>query len=108
MNPTPALLGSLINHSGDATLALRAVSIQRGRRKWQARRLPYFIRAHPWLPLNDRYRLACDANKACSTLLPHLFVAFFHGGLAREFYPALVVDADALDPDFVADLDDVF
>src|SRR6266540_2321593 len=47
-------------------------------------------------------------NKASSTFLPHLFVAFFHGGLARQFYPAFVVDADALDPDFVADLDNVF
>src|SRR5437762_641151 len=46
-------------------------------------------------------------NKASSTFLAHLFVAFFHGCFARQFDPAFVVDADALDPDFVTDLDDV-
>src|SRR5438093_1446372 len=46
-------------------------------------------------------------SSGASTFLPHLFVAFFHGSLARQFHPAFVVNADALDPDFVADLDDV-
>ena len=35
------------------------------------------------------------------------FVALFHGALAGELHAALVIDADALDPDHVADLDDV-
>src|SRR5688500_18102346 len=34
--------------------------------------------------------------------------AFFEGGFAAQFHPALVVDADALNPDHFAHLGDVF
>src|SRR5206468_7684376 len=37
----------------------------------------------------------------------HLFVALFHRRFARELDAALIVDADAFDPDFIADFDDV-
>src|SRR5688572_30750174 len=38
----------------------------------------------------------------------HFFVALGHGGFAREADAAFFVDAEALDPNFVAHFDDVF
>src|SRR2546421_10207175 len=38
----------------------------------------------------------------------HFLVAIFHRGFARETDTALFIDAQTLDPDFIADFDDVF
>src|SRR5215471_15837796 len=38
----------------------------------------------------------------------HLLVALSHGGFAGEPNPAFFIHAQALDPDFIAHLDDVF
>src|SRR2546425_13081824 len=46
-------------------------------------------------------------DKTSSSFLRHLLVALLHRGFAREFHAAFVIDADALDPDFIPHLDDV-
>src|SRR5689334_17920609 len=41
-------------------------------------------------------------------LAASILVAVGHRGFAREFHAALLVDAEAFDPDFIAHLDDIF
>ena len=36
------------------------------------------------------------------------FGALFQRGFTRKFYASLIIDADALDPNLVANLDDIF
>src|SRR5947199_232445 len=47
------------------------------------------------------------AARTAFGLASHLAVAVLHGGTAGELYSPLIIDADALDQDLIADLDDV-
>src|SRR5205085_8608487 len=75
--------------------------------EWRAR----FSRAN-----RHRPRTSCDLHKSCvrskstqlQSLASFLLGAFFQCRFARELYAALVVNADAFDPNHVANLDYVF
>ena len=59
-------------------------------------------------PIATRFAAVGSLHIAADRNTGFNFVAFFQRGFARKFHAALVVDADAFDPDHLADLDDVF
>jgi hypothetical protein len=69
---------------------------------------PFALKSLPFRSAFFTHRRLLAWSSAAPFAAAHLFVAFGHGSLARETHASFFIHPQALDPDFIAQFDDIF